>query len=74
MNRFLIVFRSHHEEPADIHVVDAWASSSLAAIHKAIRNKPPLHDWVLVRAYNWPKTLRGGVVEAAEQLAKIKVG
>lgn len=65
--RFLIVFRSHNEPLADEHFVDAWGSSALEAIATARREKPPMHPWVIVRAWAWPKGC-GGVVEAAEKL------
>lgn len=67
MTRYLIVFRSHHEEPADIHCVDAVASSPLLAIRDAVKSHPPLHSWVVARAWPWPKGC-AGVVEAAEKL------
>lgn len=74
VNRYLILFRSHHDDPSDIHVVDAREESPLKAIRKAQCELPPLHDWVSVRVWNWPRNFRGGVVEAAEKLASVKVG
>lgn len=55
MNRFLVVFRSHLEGPADVHCVDVWHTSNLGAIAKAKREAPPLHPWVFAEAKVWPK-------------------
>lgn len=67
MNHFLIVFRSHHEGPADEHFVSVRARHALGAIAKATREVPPLHPWVIVRAMPWPKGCTG-VDEAVERL------
>lgn len=53
--RYLVIFRSHHEEPADIHYVDVRdAGSPLHAIVEAKVNAPPSHPWVVVRSIRWP--------------------
>ena len=55
MQRFLVVFRSHLEGPADVHYVGVTASSQLGAIAKAKREMPPLHPWVFAMATHWPR-------------------
>lgn len=55
MTRFLVIFRSHHEGPADEHFVDVRAPHGLGAIAMALKEKPPMHPWVIVRAVEWPK-------------------
>jgi len=71
MKRWLVVFRSHHDEPADIHHVESEGRNAFEAILTAKRVRPPLHPWVLVRVYHWPQGCRG-VVEAAEKLTGTK--
>lgn len=54
MSRWIVVFRSHVEAPADVHYVDVEASTSLRAIRAAQREESPLDGWVLVEAIAWP--------------------
>lgn len=54
MPRWIVVFRSHVEAPADVHYVDVAASNALSAVREAQLREPPLHEWVLAEAIEWP--------------------
>lgn len=64
LQRFLVLFRSHAEGPADVHYVDIQAPSPLCAIAVARLASPPPHDWVFAEAKSWPartRTLNGAI-------------
>lgn len=63
--RFFVLFRSHHEGPADEHFVGVHALNALDAVAKAKKQCPPLHPWVLALAVPWPL----GVVDIDEAIA-----
>lgn len=58
MRRFLVIFRSHAEGPADVTYVDVEATSPLWAIAWARRYAEPMHGWTLVEAKPWPARVR----------------
>lgn len=58
MDRWIAIFKSHAEGPADEHFVAvAAARGPLEAIHRAAELAPPPRAWVVARAVRWP---RGG--------------
>jgi hypothetical protein len=59
VTHFLVIFRSHHDGPADEHYVGVWAEHALGAIAKAMQEMPPLHPWVFTRAFAWPEGCSG---------------
>ncbi len=71
MNRYIVVFRSHHEGPADITSVEAWGASGLAAVLSAKREVQIFHPWVVARAYAWPKGC-ADIEAAAKKIAGSK--
>jgi hypothetical protein len=58
VRRFLVIFRSHAEGPADEHYVDVEAGSGLAAVAKARQLSPPPHGWAIAEAKPWPARTR----------------
>lgn len=68
MNRWLVIFSSHPEPPADMTFVDVRARNFLEAIVRARREQPPPHGWSLVSAYAWPMGCEG-VDEATRKIA-----
>lgn len=68
MYRYLVIFRSHHDALADVHYVDMSEASPLAAIAKALKERPPVGDWAFVRALAWPRGCTG-VEQAAKKYA-----
>lgn len=67
--RWLVVFKSHTEPPADTTFADVTAPSMLAAIRMAQTECPPPHPWCIVSAWPWPKGCEGAE-EAAEMLTR----
>jgi len=58
LQRFLVIFRSHAEGPADEHYVDVQAPTGLGAVALARRLSPPPHDWAVAEAKSWPARTR----------------
>lgn len=67
MTRWIVVFRSHVEAPADVHYVGIEAPSALRAVRDAQREAPPPDGWVLVEAVAWP----AGVDDIDEAIAVV---
>lgn len=55
--RYLVIFSSHPEPPADATAVDVRAESELRAIAKAKRETQIHHPWTRVSAVPWPRGL-----------------
>ena len=65
--RWLVMFFSHPEPPADMTFVDVRAPSSLAAIVAAREEQPLAHGWSLARAVRWPI----GAADVDEAVARL---
>lgn len=58
MRRWLVIFRSHAEGLADVHLVDVTAKHALAAVHEANAKCPPIGDWAIASAVAWPRACK----------------
>ena len=65
MKRWLVIFSSHPEPPADATAVDVRADGELAAIARAKQTTELHHPWSCVRAVPWPRGLSIDEVAAA---------
>ena len=68
MTRYLVIFLSHPEPPADATFVDVRARNVLEAVRDARKASPPQHPWTLAIAYSWPMGC-SDVDEATRKLA-----